>query len=251
MIKAIIVDDEPSAGEVLQTLISSFPQQITICDICTNIPSAISAIQKHEPTVIFLDIELADGSGFEILENLDDLQPRIVFITAYEHYAINAIKHNAFDYILKPIDPEELYRVLEKLIEEEEKSAPYPDAMALLQQLIGGIGKKIAVPNRTGLEYYFIDDIVLIEGQGSYVQMHLTNGNSPLISKKIKDFEGILANKGFLRVHKSFFINLAHIESLHKDDGGYIQMSNGRQVTISPKDKDDILRSIKQLSNII
>lgn len=251
MIKAIIVDDELSAGEVLQTLISSFSHQVTICSICTNIPDAIGAIQKHEPNVIFLDIELADGSGFEVLENLNDLQTRVVFVTAYEHYAINAIKHNAFDYILKPIDPDELYGMLGKLIEEEEKVAPYPDASTLLQQLLGGIGKKIAVPNRTGLEYYFIDDIILIEGQGSYVQMHLVNGSSPLISKKIKDFEGILANKGFLRVHKSFFINLAHIESLHKDEGGYIQMSNGKQVTISPKDKDDILRNIKRLSNII
>lgn len=253
MIKAIIVDDEPSAGEVLHTLIASYTQQIEVCEECLTIPQAIAALHTHKPDIIFLDIELADGSGFEVLEHLNHQKPRVIFVTAYEHYALKAIKHNAFDYILKPIHPEELNKVLQKITDQGQKSPQpaIPDATALLQQLIGGINKKIAVPNRTGLEYYYIDDIVLIEGQGSYAEMVLTNGNNVLVSKKVKDFEETLTHKGFLRVHKSFLINMAHIESLHKDDGGYIQMSNGRQVTISSKDREEILRSIKQASNII
>lgn len=251
MIKAIIVDDELSAGEVIQTLVTAFTDEIKICSICLNIRDAVQDIYKYMPDVLFLDVELADGSGFEILEKFSDLHARVVFVTAYEHYALKAIKYSAFDYILKPIIPDEMNQVLNKVLAEIKKSAPFPDSQALLQYLKGSQSKKIAVPNRNGFQYFSIDDIILIEGDGSYTKMHLADDKCILVSKIIKDFEAALANKGFLRVHKSFLVNTAHITELRREDSGYLVMSNGKKISISPRDKEDIIYKLKAYSNII
>lgn len=251
MIKAIIIDDEPSAGEVLQTLIKNYTTHIDICEICQNIPKALNAIRTCRPNIIFLDIELADGSGFEILENLNGLEARVIFVTAYEHYAIQAIKHSAFDYILKPIMPQELNKTIDKIFDDELKQNPYPNVEPLLKQLTGGLNNKIGVSNRGGLEYYDINEILFIEGQGSYIKMHLIDNKEVVASKKIKDFEAILDSKGFIRVHRSYYINTAHIANILKEDGGYIKMTNGKQIPISLSYKEEAIKAIKGISNII
>jgi two-component system LytT family response regulator len=251
MIKAIIVDDEPSAGEVLQTLIKGYTPHINVCAYCQNIPQAIAALEKYKPNILFLDIELADGSGFEVLENLNGLEVRVVFVTAYEHYAVQAIKYNAFDYILKPIMPQELNETIDKIFDDELTQKPYPDINPLLKQVSGGLHEKIGIKNREGLEYYSIKDILYVEGQGSYIQMFLTGGESVLVSKKIKDFEVILDKKGFLRVHKSYYINITHIAGVLKESGGFIKMTNGKEIPISNTYKENALKVIKNISNIV
>src|SRR5215213_1598398 len=122
MIKALIVDDEPSACQVIESLVNIYNDEIKVCGYCLNIEDAVAGIYRFQPDILFLDIELADGSGFEVLEKFADLHARIVFITAYEHYALKAIKHNAFDYILKPIVPEEFKQVLQKVVNSIQKT---------------------------------------------------------------------------------------------------------------------------------
>ncbi len=251
MIKAIIVDDEPSAGEVLQTLIKDYTPHINVCAYCQNIPQAIIALEKYKPNILFLDIELADGSGFEVLENLNGLELRVVFVTAYEHYAVQAIKYNAFDYILKPIMPQELNQAIDKIFSDELAHNPYPDIDPLLKQVSSGFHNKIGIKNREGLEYYSIENILYVEGQGSYIQMYLAGGKKVLVSKKIKDFEAILDEKGFLRVHKSYYINTIHIIGVLKESGGFIKMTNGKEIPISNTYKEETFKVIKRLSNII
>lgn len=251
MIKAIIIDDEVASIEVIRTLVHTFSNEIAICSTCLTIDDAVRETRLHKPDILFLDIELADGLGFEILEQLPDLHPHVIFITAYDHYAIRAIRFHAFDYLLKPVIPGEMHQTLNKVIMDIKEQHTRPDSQALLHQLRTGLVQKIAVPSKNGLHYYPIQDIVLIEGDGSYAVMHLANANPVTVTKKIKNFEELLSDKGFIRIHKSFLVNTDHIRELHRDDSGYLVMSNGKKVPISPKDKEEIIHLIKQVSNIV
>lgn len=250
MIKALIVDDEPSACQVIESLVLAYSNEITICGFCHNIDDAVAGISCHRPDILFLDVELADGSGFEVLENFSDLGARVVFITAYEHYAIKAIKHNAFDYILKPIVPEEFKAVLQKVTENLKKPSVLTDTAVLLERL-KGINRKIGVPTRNGIHYYPVDDIVVLQGDGSYTNMHMEDGTKVLVTKMLKDFEQLLLQKGFLRVHKSFLVNIHHIVELRRNDSGYLLMSNGETVPISQREKEDVIALLKANSPIV
>jgi two-component system LytT family response regulator len=251
MIKAIIVDDEPSAGEIIKTLIHVNSKEVQLCSTCQNIPDALRDIRLFGPDLLFLDIELADGSGFDILEQLPDLKAHIIFVTAHEHYSLQALKRHAFDYILKPVDPEEFGIALDKVIQslKRHKAIPAPDD--LLQYFRNQNIKKIAVPNRNGFSYYSIDEIVTLEAEGSYTRIHFSSGKQVLVSRGLRDFEASLAEKGFLRVHKSFLVNMEHITELHRDDSGYLVMSDGAKIYLSGKDKGEIIRKIKEFSSTI
>ncbi len=251
MIKAIIVDDEPSAGEIIRTLIQANSDEIQVCSTCQNITDALREIRQYQPDLLFLDIELADGSGFDILEQLPALKAHIIFVTAHEHYSLQAIKRHAFDYILKPVDPQEFRTALRKVIDslKEHVKPPLPDT--ILQYFRNLNIRKIAVPNRNGFSYYNMEDIVTLEAEGSYTRIHFSSNKQVLVSRGLRDFELSLAGKGFLRVHKSFLVNIEHIAELHRDDNGYLVMSNNAKIYLSGKDKGEIIRKIKELSNIV
>jgi two-component system LytT family response regulator len=247
--KAIIVDDELAAGEVIHNLIHSFSAAVEVCSICHTIEQAIQDIRRFCPDILFLDIQLAEGSGFEILERLPDLQCRIVFVTAYEQYALKAIKHHAFDYILKPVVPAEFKQLLDKILRQG-KSAPV-DTNALLRFLQEQKPKRIAVPIRSGFHYYDVQDIIMLKAQGSYTAMYLAGNKEILVTRILKDFETSLADAGFLRVHKSFIVNPDYITELRKEDSGYLVMSNGELVPISTKEREAVLNKLQAVVRMI
>lgn len=251
MIKVILVDDEIASIEIIKAHVAALNGELELCAACMTIEDAVKKIRIYNPDILLLDIDLGEGLSFEILEQLPACRAHIIFITAYDHYAIKAIKYHAFDYILKPVVTEELMQALKRAIADIRNRKVIPDTHALLEYLKGNIAEKIAVPDRNGLSYYKLDDIICIEAQGSYASLHFRDGSNVVISKPLKSFEQSLDNKGFLRVHKSYLVNIQHIISLHRDDGGYLLMSNQRQVPLSPKDKDSIIDRIKQASNII
>lgn len=251
MIRTIIVDDEPSAGEIIRTLIYNNTDEIQVCSTCQNIKDAVKAIQQYQPELLFLDIELADGSGFDILEQLPGFDAHIIFVTAHEHYSLQAIKRHAFDYILKPVDPGEFKTALSKVIHNIRHAALPPAMNTLLKYFSNRNSRKIAVPNKNGLSYYSIEEIVSLEAEGSYTRIHFSSGKPILVSRGLRDFEISLAEKGFLRVHKSFLINMEHISELHRDDNGYLVMSNGAKIYLSSKDKGEIIKKLKEFSNLI
>lgn len=251
MIKAIIVDDEPSAGELILKMIDSRGEEIQVCSTCQNITDAVKNIQLYQPDLLFLDIELADGSGFDILEQLPGFDAHIIFVTAHEHYSLQAIKRHAFDYILKPVDPEEFKTVLDKVIQSIRHYTMPPAADTLLKYFRNLNSRKIAVPNKNGFSYYNIEEIISLEAAGSYTHIHFSNNKQILVSRGLRDFELPLSEKGFLRVHKSFLINMEHISEFHRDDNGYLVMSNGSKIYLSGKDKGEIIKKIKEFSSII
>jgi two-component system, LytTR family, response regulator len=251
MIKAIIVDDEPSAGEIIRKMIDSRSDEVQVCSTCQNIADAVRDIQLYQPDLLFLDIELADGSGFDILEQLPALDAHIIFVTAHEHYSLQAIKRHAFDYILKPVDPEEFKTALGKAIQSIRQATAPPAADALLQYFRNLNSRKIAVPNKNGFSYYNIEEIISLEAAGSYTRIHFSNNKQILVSRGLRDFELHLAEKGFLRVHKSYLINMEYIAEFHRGDNGYLVMSDGSKIHLSSKDKGEIIKKIKEFSNII
>lgn len=252
MIRTILVEDEIASIELIKANLLPFSQELQLCSSCQNISDAMKDIRLYKPDILLLDIELGDGLSFEILEQLPaGLQPRIIFITAYDHYAVKAIKLHAFDYILKPIVREEFERMMKAAIDSIRQSGKHAAHQDLLDYLKDSSTRKIAVPSRNGLHYYPLADIIFIEANGSYAIMHLQKGRQVTVTKKVKDFEISLAGKGFLRVHKSFLVNMEHIAELHRDDNGYLVMSNGARVHLSIKEKEEVIRKIKEVSNIV
>lgn len=249
MIKAIIVDDEPSAAEMIALLLRAEAPAIEVCSTCLNMDDAIRDIAAYEPDILFLDVELADGTGFDILEKFPGLKARVVFITAHEHYSLKAIKHHAFDYVLKPVDPQEFRKTIKETLDALPSVSKQENH--ILDYFKKLEAKKIAIPGRSGYKYYDIDTIVLLEAEGSYTKLYFTDGQSTLISKGLREFETPLRDKGFLRVHKSYFINATHIAELRKEDGGYLVMSNGKTVPLSSKNREEVMNELKHLIRLV
>lgn len=251
MIKVLLVDDEQPALEILQTYLERSGYELSICAACTDIKSAVKEIKLHKPDILLMDIELDEGLSFEILEHFPQLDARIIFVTAHNDYLLKAIKYHAFDYLFKPIVAAELSLAVEKAIHDIEARKPQQNGKMLLDFFRENLSRRMAVPSRSGLTYYELDDIIYIEADGSYAVMHFKDQKPVTVTRKIKDFESSLANKGFLRVHKSYLVNLNHIFELHREDSGYLVMSNQARVPISPKDKEQITELIRQSGTII
>jgi two-component system LytT family response regulator len=251
MIKLLLVDDEPHALEIMRNYLEPLGHEVDLKSACMDIKSAVKEIQLQRPDVLLLDIELGDGLSFEILEHFPHLDARIIFVTAHDDYLLKAIKYHAFDYLFKPVIAAELTAAVEKAIGDIREKKPQQNGPALLEFIKKNASRRIAVPSRNGLTYYALDDIVYIEADGSYAVMHFKDQKPATVSRKVKDFESSLASKGFLRVHKSYLVNINHIFELHREDSGYLVMSNQSRVPISPKDKEQIIELIRQSGIII
>ncbi len=251
MIKTIIVDDEIASLEVLGSYIAAYEKEIRLCASCRTLEEAVEAIRRYEPDILLLDIELGSSLSFEILEHFPGMRSHVIFITAYDRYVLKAIKYHAFDYLFKPVIRAEFNAAIQKVMEDIRRLKPVPDITALITELNGKNSCRIAVPNKNGLSYYQTRDIIYIEADGSYSVMHLSESKAVTITRKIKDFEETLATKGFIRVHKSYLVNIEHISELHRNDSGYLLMDNQAKIPISPKDKEAIIQKIKMASHLI
>ncbi len=244
MIRAIIIDDEHPAIEVVKSLLKNYNDSIFVCSTCQNITDAINDIARYSPDIIFLDVEMGSNSAFEILEQIPGLKSHIIFITAYEQYALKALKIHAYDYILKPVDPEEFYHTLDSVLNKMNFNFSHENHSSSLLNP----AKKLAIPNKNGYEYYNQNDIVLLEAAGSYTQVYLNDNTHILISKGLHKIENAIIDSGFLRVHRSFIVNLHHIKSSRKDDSGHLVMSNGKNVPIGNAHREQVISVLKMFS---
>ena len=245
MITAIIIDDEAKGRLALRQKIQSYCREITILAEATNGIEALSAIEKHRPQLIFLDIQMPKMNGFEMLNVIKEKNFHIIFTTAYDQYAIKAIKYAAFDYLLKPIDIEELKTAVARIADKE--TGETKKQMELLQQNIQHPKKqlnKLAVPTLDGLLFYDINDIIHLEANSNYTQIFFNNQTKILASKTLKDFEELLPQDIFFRVHHSHLINLNYIKKYIKGDGGQIELQNGTYIDVSRRKKDEFLKAI-------
>jgi two-component system LytT family response regulator len=246
-IKAIIVDDEKNNRITLAKLIEKFCPQVSIAAECDSVDAAISALENTAADVVFLDVEMPAKNGFDLLAHYNYNFPfEVIFTTAYSQYAVKAFRFSALDYLLKPVDPEELIRAVHKLTvkkSEEIKNKQFH----LLEQKIGNkeLGKKqLAISTLEGIYFTSLDEIIHVDADSSYTKIYLVSGDMIMSSKPLKYFEELLEDYDFVRVHQSHIINLKHIRRYVRGDGGQVIMMNGTEIEVSRRKKDDLLAKI-------
>ncbi len=246
-INAIIIDDEERARNTLSSLLLNYCPEITVLATCANVPDGVLAINKHKPDVVFLDIEMPDYNGFELLGFFREIDFDIIFVTAYSEYAIKAFEISAVDYILKPIDIDQLKNSVEKLKQKKLHSQMQEQIELLKESYKGDDIRKIALSMSNGLTFVEIADIVLLEADGAYTTFYLKDGQKILVSKKLKFYEDILSNRSFFfRTHRSYFVNVNYIKKYSRSENA-ILMDNEFSITISRDRKQEFESLLKEL----
>jgi len=244
-IKAIIVDDEDRARELLKGMLKQFCTEVEVVADCPDIPTAIKAIKKHNPDIVFSDIEMPGHSGLEILDffNEEEINFALIFTTAYNQYAIQAMKMSAIDYLLKPIEPEELENSIELFKKRtQQENRDYKHA---LDNFKANKNSKLAIPTRNGFKFVDPTDIVFIKADNSYTEVTLNTGEQLIASRILRNFEEALSNHAhFFRTHKSYLINTQYITEYIKSDGGYILLKNEYQASISPDKVNEFMEKV-------
>jgi len=249
MIKAVIIEDEAKSRELLQALVSKHCNGVEVIATAGNVKEGVEAVSKNNPDLLFLDISMPDGTGFDLLEKISPIKADVIFTTATDKYAIKAIKYSALDYLLKPIDAEELKNAVGKLVEKKSKVNTVENLAQLLQNLKQGSDsyQKITLPTSTSYEIVFIKDIIRCEADGSYTVFHLTGKRKLMASASLKHYEDLLPVNEFMRIHHHHLININHVVRYLKVDGGYAVMSDGSQIEISRRKKDDFLEKLNKV----
>ena len=243
MMTAIIVDDETHCIQTLHEKIKIYCPAIQVQCGFTKPQKAIEFLETHTTDIVFLDIEMPVINGFAFLERLHHINFKIIFTTAYDQFAIKAIKFSAFDYLLKPIDKNDLIVIAERLIKSGEKYRVNEQLQVLLQQLQNNNSDqvKISVPTSDGIIFPYIKDIIRIESSSNYSTLYFTTGKKIMVSKTLKDFEDLLIRHHFFRVHNSHLINIKKIKKYNRNDGGSVELENGDIIEISRRRKEDFL----------
>lgn len=241
MIKAIIIEDEQQARVALKHEINHYCPDLEIVAEADSVSSGITAIQNNPSNLIFLDIQLTDGVGFDILEAVQPLDAKVIFTTAYSEYALRAIKFSALDYLLKPIDGEELAAAVGKV--RQEQSADYQRQINNLLQFHRQKDqhKRIALATSDGIHLYELRNIIRCSSEGNYTNIFFTNKRKLLVAKTLKELEELLSPFDFERIHKSHIINLDHLESYLNKDNGYVVLSDGTSISVSQRKKPQLL----------
>ncbi len=248
MLTAILIDDEKNSRESLRKKIETHCPQVRILAECSNGQEGLLILAQCQPDIVFLDIEMPQMNGFTMLQKLSKIEFELVFTTAYNHYAIQAIRFSALDYLVKPIDIQELISAV-KRVEDKRSRQPHAHQLDLLMnylQLKQSVPSKIAVSTSSGLEIIDIDNIVCFEAEGNYTNIHFTSGSPLLSSKTLKEFEDLLPHDKFFRIHNASLVNLKFIKKYDKTEGSQVIMSNGMVLDVARRRKDELLQLIHQ-----
>lgn len=247
MIKTIIIDDEEPARDYLEKIINRyFPNKLLILKKCTNIAEAVEAINTYNPDLVFLDIRMKSESGFDLFKKIDKTEFEVIFTTAYSEYALEAIKQSALDYLLKPINHIELGQSLKKF----EKKTQYKFELDRIRLLLDNINisnneyPKIAFPSEYGYKLINSDKILYCKADINYTIIKLIDNSSFIISKTLKKIEELLPNNLFLRIHKSYLVNINAIKEYNNKEGSFLIISNQERLPISSRKKTEIIEKL-------
>ncbi|MCB9232012.1 MAG: response regulator transcription factor [Bacteroidia bacterium] len=242
-IRSIIVEDEQDNRLNLKVMLQSYCPNIEVVAEAENVAEGLKTIRQYQPELVFLDVEMPDGSGFDLLARVGKPDFRVIFVTAYSQYAIKAIKFNAMDYILKPIDISELCLAVDKVSHNMKNN----DSIELIQNLLGNIqhrdlqSRRIPLASADSLRMVELSQVVRLQGENNYTRFFLADGTNILVSKTLKDYDSMLESNDFIRVHQSHIVNLSFVKSFIKTDGGYLVMEDGSEVGVSRAKKQDLL----------
>lgn len=248
MIKAIIIDDEQHCINRLQGLLTDFfTETIIVGGSFTTVEAGVSAIKKLRPNLVFLDVQIGEKTGFDLLHQLSEINFDVIFTTAYEKYAVQAFKFSAIDYLLKPIDPDDLKQAIEKVNEKVHKADAAARFDTLFHNLknIQGASKRICVPVVSGQVFLQVNTIVRCQSDVNYTTIFTTDKQKLMVAKTLKEFEEMLTEYDFYRIHNSHLINLAFIKSYNRS--GFVTMNDQTELEVSTRRKEDFLKKLADL----
>jgi two-component system LytT family response regulator len=245
MLKCVIVDDELKSRESLKKMLTMFCEGIEVAAICQNVNEGLDAISQFKPDIVFLDIQMQGETGFDLLAKLKSIDFEVIFTTAHSEYAIRAIKFSAIDYLLKPIDVTELQQAVEKV-----KSKQNGNIVERMQQLLQNMKSpspenyKLALPTAEGLTFIKVNDIIYLKASGNYTEIFMREGQKHLVSRHLKEYDDMLSEQSFFRIHHSTLINVNFIKNYVRGEGGYVIMSDSASLDVSRRKKEAFLEKI-------
>jgi two-component system, LytTR family, response regulator len=243
MVKVIIIDDEKRARTTLVKMLELHSLDIEICGEADDITGGLQLIREKEPDVVLLDIDLSEGTGFDLLSELGDIDFKVIFITAHQEYAIKAIKFSALDYLLKPVDPMELVAAIDKVHEDKASQRGQLDAFIYNRQ---GLSKRIVLKTAETIHLQELRDIVYCEAYKNYTTFHLPGKKKIVVSRTLKEYEEMLESEGFMRVHQSYLINLGQLESFERKNSMVI-MRDASRIPVSTRKKEALIKLLGNL----
>ena len=246
MIRAIVIDDEIHCRKTLGMLLKEYCPDVQVIDQCNDAESGLAAIQRLRPDLVFLDIEMPNMNGFQMLEKIQEITFEIIFTTSYDQYAIKAIRFSALDYLLKPVEREELQRAVQKVADRLDH--PTPQQLEILLQKIqqpASSFQRIALPTMEGLQMIALNSIISCASDSNYTLFLLKNKQKLIVSRPLKEIEEILEDYSFLRVHNSYLVNLNEIDKYIKGEGGYLVMTDGSTIDVSRSKKEMLLNKLR------
>ncbi len=249
MLNILIIDDEAGSRQVIADIVNLQCPDAKVVGFSEDVKSGIAAIEKYKPDVLLLDINLPDGTGFDLLTGIqtDLYNFHVIFVTAHEQYAIKAIKFSAIDYVLKPVNPNELLKALEKcktLYKDELKDKIETYSNNFIRQ---ESTKKLVLKTMDNMQVVEINNIIRCESDNTYSTFYTTDNRKIVVSQSIKEYEKMLTEFGFFRIHKSHLINLNHVVSFEKGDGGSVIMKDKSSIPVSFRKKDDFINILKEM----
>lgn len=247
MKKALIIDDENRTRELIAKMITSFGFDIEAIPIGENVQTGIKAIEEIKPDIVFLDIQMPDGTGFDVLRSVKNKNFEVVFITAHEEFAIKAIKFSALDYLLKPIDPSELRAAVERAIKAVDDKKEDSQFDALQNNIQPNQKRRLVLKTQESVFVVELHEIIRCEADRNYTSFFLVGGKKILVSKTLKEYETLLSSHNFLRVQQSHLINLDYVDRYDKGNGGSVVMKDGSEVSLSPAKRDVFFKILENL----
>lgn len=239
MLRAIIIDDEPNAVGLLSLRLGQCCPQIEVVAACTSSLDGLQAIFNHQPDVVFLDIEMPQMNGFQLLEAVANLTFSLIFVTAYDKFALKAFRYSAVDYLLKPVDTQELAQAVAKV---EKQRATTPEQIDHLKSQLITPGRAlpdtIALPYQNGVAFVALKDVIYCEADDNYTKFFAVDGQHYLVTKSLKEIQELLEERDFLRIHRQYIVNLNQIKKFVRGEGNYLIMNNGQSVPVSRTHKD-------------
>ena len=236
-LKTIIVEDEQISREILKNYVGKYCPSIELMGEASNIEEAYELIQKHELDLVFLDVEMPFGNGFDLLEKVENKTFETIFVTAYDHYAIEALNNQATYYLLKPISIDELIKSVNLVLEIKEKEEQLQNKVLTPHSTVKG---KITIPLQDGFEVVNVEEIIFCKADDNYTEIHFENSKK-VVSKTLKHFEEVLREYPFARIHKSYLVNINHITKYKKGKGGSVELINGKEVLVSASKKGNLI----------
>lgn len=248
MIKAIVIDDETNNQELICNLLKSYADNIHVLAVAGSVESGYQAIIEHQPDLVFLDIQMPDGTGFDLLKKFDKINFKVIFVTAHQEYAIEAFKYSALDYLLKPLSPSNLISAIKKVEESFNSDELNLKLKTLLSNITEPAKTKRKIVLKTMERIYSVDlnDVIRFESDGGYTKVYLLDGKRIMVSRTMKEFDDLLTDVGFLRVHNSHLINMNYLFCFEKTEG-HIVMKDDSIVPVSNRKKEQLLELLNMI----